>query len=564
MTIRKVGVEELIEEAIFSANQFKEIFLWLKDRQNYIIDIEVTGTWFNSEFLKAKGTLLRKFTSEIFTDELYLLLEEGELGAENILIGRHIVKIPSNFRKTKESLLLYPSIFVLRNSFKVDRQELIFFRGKEYHNAIEWLESFLPKYRITCLIDGILLSEKKAEKVVVYGTIKKVDNREFIIKVLDAFNRENPLNEEFKEFVSLEWVVQVSNKSDIGKVQPQNIAFQIGEELALGKKVLEVEDLSVKLGGKTIIHDVNFELNRGEILGIIGESGAGKSTALKAILGEYDYKGKIYLFGYNARDTKTVSPFIGYIPQDLSRMYGNFNALENIVSFGRQYGIPEDIIIQRGKKILEDLGIVNVANQPVDSLSGGQKRRVSIAISMVHNPHVIFLDEPTSGLDPQARYELWQYLDFINKEYDITLVVISHYLDEIEYCDKAAIFLKDIGFYDFGTPEELKKKLPGKGYAVEIEFKTIQLEILDILKDIKEIDFVIQRGERIRLLSNMKREKLMDVILATLEENHIPIDSADIKVSIDMIDYFTYVSSVKPETDKAKTKKNKNGEMKAN
>jgi len=547
MTIKKVGVEELIEEAIFSANQINEMFIWLKDRQNYIIDIEITGTWFTSEFLKAKGTLLRKFTSQIFTDELYLLLEEGELGSEDILIGRHIVKIPRNFKKTKEKLVLYPSIFVLRNSFKVDRQELMFFKGSEYHNALEWLESFLPKYRITCLFDGILLSEKKAEKVVVTGSIKKAENKEIIIEVIDAFDRENPLNEEFKEFVSQDWVVQVSNKSELGKIQPQNIVFQIGEELSLTKKVLEVKDVEVKLGGRIIIHDVNFELNRGEILGIIGESGAGKSTTLKAILGEFDYTGTINLFGFNARDTKTISPFIGYIPQELSRMYGNFNALENIVSFGRQYGIPEDIIIQRGKKILEDLGIANIANQPVDSLSGGQKRRVSIAISMVHNPHVIFLDEPTSGLDPQARYELWQYLDIINKEYDITLVVISHYLDEIEYCDKAAIFLKDIGFYDFGTPKELKKKLPGKGYALEVEFNTIQLDIINLLKDIKEIDFIIQRGERIRLLSNMQREKLMDLILAKLEENHVAIDSADIKVTIDMIDYFTYVSELKPK-----------------
>lgn len=76
---------------------------------------------------------------------------------------------------------------------------------------------------------------------------------------------------------------------------------------------------------------------------------------------------------------------------------------------------------------------------------------------MVHNPYLIFLDEPTSGLDPLARYELWNYLDLINKEYGISLVVISHYLDEIEYCDKACIFLRGIGFYDFNSPQGLKR-----------------------------------------------------------------------------------------------------------
>ncbi|MCP4763474.1 MAG: ABC transporter ATP-binding protein, partial [archaeon] len=228
------------------------------------------------------------------------------------------------------------------------------------------------------------------------------------------------------------WIVQVS-KVGLNKIHPEYLVFEIGEELALTKKVLSVEDVKVVLGGRTIIHDVNFEIQKGDIMGIIGESGAGKSTTLKAILGEFDYEGEIFVFGINAHKTKSIAPFIGYVPQDLSRMYSNFNALENIVAFGRQYGIPDDILIQRGKKILKDLGIDHVANQKVESLSGGQKRRVSIAISIVHNPYLIFLDEPTSGLDPLARYELWHYLDVINKEYGITLCVISHYLDEIEY-----------------------------------------------------------------------------------------------------------------------------------
>lgn len=546
MSIRKDGMESLIEEAIFSATQLDELFLWLKDRQNYLIEVEITGQWHTGEYIKAMGVILKKFTSKIYENSLYLLLEEGELGKENLLVGRHIIRIPKNFKKQKEKLMLIPNIIVLKNRFKVDRQELIYYKGKEYHKAIEWLENFLPRYSITCLLEGVLFSEHKVENVSVSGTVKGLFERDIYIEVIDVFDPLDPLNEEYKEYISLDWVMQVSNKSDIGKVQPKRIIFQVGEELALSKRVLDVKNLKVVLGGRTIIHDVNFKLDRGEILGIIGESGAGKSTTLKAILGEFDYTGKIELFGYNARDTKSIAPFIGYIPQDLSRMYGNFNALENIVSFGRQYGIPEDIIIQRGKKILEDLGIAHVANQPVDSLSGGQKRRVSIAISMVHNPHVIFLDEPTSGLDPQARYELWTYLDIINKEYDITLVVISHYLDEIEYCDKAAIFLKEIGFYDFGSPEELKRKLPGEGYAVEIEFKTVNLDFVDIIKGVEGVDFVIQRGERIRVLSSSSREAILNEILKKLETSYVLIDSADTKVAIDMIDYFTYVSTNKP------------------
>ena len=304
-----------------------------------------------------------------------------------------------------------------------------------------------------------------------------------------------------------------------------------------------VENVKVVLGGRTIIHDVNFNVQKGEILGIIGESGAGKSTTLKAILGEFDYTGNIHVFGMDAHNTKGIAPFIGYVPQDLSRMYGNFNCLENIVAFGRQFGVPDDILIQRGKKILKDLGIDHVANQNVESLSGGQKRRASIAISMVHNPNLIFLDEPTSGLDPLARYELWDYLDIINKEYGITLVVISHYLDEIEYCDKSAIFLRGVGFYDFNTPDGLKQTLPGKGLALEVTLEEVLVEAVDILRKMDGVSFVIQRGERIRLLSKLPSRLLASKVMQTLEQNKIPVHSIEMKVEIDMIDYFTFVSS---------------------
>jgi ABC-type multidrug transport system ATPase subunit len=386
------------------------------------------------------------------------------------------------------------------------------------------------------------MSEERQIPCIITGTIKSVSDKEIFIQLWDAFDPSDPLNDETKEWLSRDWIIQVS-QAGLNKIHPRYMLFEIGEELALTKNVLNVENVKVVLGGRTIIHDVNFNVQKGEILGIIGESGAGKSTTLKAILGEFDYSGNIHVFGMDAHNTKGIAPFIGYVPQDLSRMYGNFNCLENIVAFGRQFGVPDDILIQRGKKILKDLGIDHVANQNVDSLSGGQKRRASIAIAMVHNPNLIFLDEPTSGLDPLARYELWDYLDIINKEYGITLVVISHYLDEIEYCDKSAIFLRGVGFYDFNSPDGLKQTLPGKGLALEVTLEEVVVEAVDVLRKMDGVSFVIQRGERIRLLSRLPSKLLASKVMQMLEQNKIPLHSIEMKVEIDMIDYFTFVSS---------------------
>ena len=561
MKVQSVQDEEIVEKSIFGENQFDEMIDWIIDRQNMELNVEVTGKWVDTnEFFKGKGKILKKYDGTIFPSELYILLSEGDLGKENILIGRRIIRIkrptpPISFEKIKklkrkiekediptieESLQL--NLISIENRFKKDIQNRVFFRSDtDYEKCIDWIESFLKKYEISTHIEGVLVSEEKIKDTIVTGTVESIGKEEFFVQIWDAFDPNNPLDDDTKEFLTKDWHIQVS-KTGINKIHPKYILVEIGEELALTKRVLDVKNVKVVLGGRTIIHDVNFQIEKGQILGIIGESGAGKTTTLKAILGEFGFEGQITVFGIDARNTKAIAPFIGYVPQDLSRMYPNFNALENIVTFGRQYGIPDDVLIQRGKKILKDLGIEHVANQPVKSLSGGQKRRVSIAISMVHNPYLIFLDEPTSGLDPLARYELWDYLDIINKQYGITLCVISHYLDEIEYCDTACIFLRGIGFYDWNSPDGLKKKLPGKGTAIEITLEQVSVEAVEILRKIKDVSFVIQRGERIRVLSDTDLNKLGDKILDTLRKHKLEIHSIEYKVEIDMVDYFTYVS----------------------
>jgi ABC-2 type transport system ATP-binding protein len=546
--------EEIIEESVFSPSIFDDALEWIKERESYVINVEISGTWENTQkFFRGDGLLLKQWTGKMFDNELYIMLIGGQIGEEEILIGRRIIHInPPQQKQAAIKEITFKNL-LLRNTFIRDSQDRIFFRAGEYEKALLWLEAFIQKYTITCLIEGIFVSGGKAIRCTASGTIKKLASKEIFVEIEDAFNPEDPLNEEYKLLLTQEWIMQIAQKGD-NKLHPTYVIFEIGEELRLTERVLDVKDVKVVLGGRTIIHDVNFAINGGEIMGIIGESGAGKSTTLKAILGEFPYAGKIKVFGLDAQNTKLIAPFIGYIPQELSRMYGNFNALENIVSFGRQYGIPEEILIQRGKKILEDLGIAEQANQPVDTLSGGQKRRVSIAISMVHNPKLIFLDEPTSGLDPLARYELWEYLDLINKEYGITLCVISHYLDEIEYCDKAAIFLSGIGFYAFGAPQALKAQLPGGGNALEITLEAVSLDAVDVMRRAEGVEFVIQRGERVRILSNLPSKEIADRVLHALEEQNLAVHQVELKVAIDMIDYFTYVSALQHAESSTKDK----------
>jgi ABC-type multidrug transport system ATPase subunit len=309
--------------------------------------------------------------------------------------------------------------------------------------------------------------------------------------------------------------------------------------------ILDVKDLTVNYGRKkkAVIEDASFKIKEGEILGIVGESGSGKSTVIKAILGDISLnKGSIKICGIDFQNKREISPRIGYVPQDLNRMYLEFTPLENILYFGQQYGINPEELIRRGKQVLRDLGIVTKANTTVGELSGGEQRRASIAIALIHYPKILFLDEPTSGLDPVHRYELWDYLDAINKQYGISLVVVTHFPTEAEYCDKVAIFMKGKGFIDFGTPTELKTRLPGNGFALEITPEIFDPKLIPLLESITDISFVIQRGENLRIFSEKGTQFVLDQCLKVLSENNFAVHQVEPKIEIDMIDLFLYHS----------------------
>jgi ABC-type multidrug transport system ATPase subunit len=188
----------------------------------------------------------------------------------------------------------------------------------------------------------------------------------------------------------------------------------------------------------------------------------------------------------NKTNATKLKSMYGYVPQDLSKIYENFTVMENLMTFGVHYGIDEDEIFRRAQRILRALGIENKTNELVKNLSGGQKRRVSIGIALVHNPVICVLDEPTSGLDPVVRQNLWLSLLEINERLGTTLIVITHYPEESKFCNKIAIFGRGRGLVDFGAPQELLTLLPGKGRAIEIDFSQAVAESPEFLNTLGE------------------------------------------------------------------------------
>jgi len=309
------------------------------------------------------------------------------------------------------------------------------------------------------------------------------------------------------------------------------------------RDVVATRNLTVKVkSGQKLIENVSFSIKEGEMLAIIGESGAGKSTTVKALIGDIPSTGVCRIAGIDSRQTQKVRHFFGYCPQDLSYMYETFTPLENIIAFGKQYDIPEWQLIHRGKTLLRDFGVLEKGNSSTSKLSGGEQRRVSIAIALAHNPRVLLMDEPTSGLDPDNRSELWKYLTFINQEYGTSIVVITHYPVEAEFCDKVAVFMRGKSLVAYGTPARLKESMPSRGFAVGIVLNEVDPRARETLEAVEGAKFVLQRGELLKIFTEEPLEIIAERCVSALKKKSIGVKIVKTKSVADMVDYYIAIT----------------------
>jgi ABC-2 type transport system ATP-binding protein len=229
--------------------------------------------------------------------------------------------------------------------------------------------------------------------------------------------------------------------------------------------VITVEDLGKSFSGRKAtveaVKGVSFKVDRGEIFGFLGPNGAGKTTTLRMLttLLPID-SGRASVAGFDVdRESKEVRRRIGYVSQaggadDMSTGW------ENLILQGRLYGGDLDFVRQRAKELASVLDLSGFADRKVATYSGGQRRRLDVALGLIHQPDVLFLDEPTTGLDPQNRANLWDHIRAI-QERGSTVFLTTHYLEEADaLCDRLTIM--DHGsIVAEGTPHELKREVVG-------------------------------------------------------------------------------------------------------
>jgi ABC-2 type transport system ATP-binding protein len=226
--------------------------------------------------------------------------------------------------------------------------------------------------------------------------------------------------------------------------------------------MITVRSVSKSYGNIEAVRNVSFSIEKGEIFGILGPNGAGKSTIVNILntLVRPD-KGDVIIDGINIRgDGNAVKMIMGVVPQEIA-LYEELTAYENLMFWGGLYNIPKPVLIENANRTLDIVDLSSRKKDRIKTFSGGMKRRINIACSLLHNPRILVLDEPTVGVDPQNRNHIFEVIERLHDE-GMTIIYTTHYMEEAErFCDKIAIM--DVGrIIALGTLKELREMSDAK------------------------------------------------------------------------------------------------------
>ncbi|MEO8772828.1 MAG: ABC transporter ATP-binding protein [Gelidibacter sp.] len=228
-----------------------------------------------------------------------------------------------------------------------------------------------------------------------------------------------------------------------------------------GNKVIQVEGLTKMFGDFTAVDAITFDIEKGEIFGFLGANGAGKTTAIKMLIGiSTPTSGKAIVAGFDVfTQAEDIKKNIGYMSQKFA-LYDDLTVKENITFFGGIYGLSRKQIKEKSNALLEELSLEKVANSLVGDLPLGWKQKLSFSVSLIHDPKIVFLDEPTGGVDPITRRQFWEMI-YKAADEGTTVFVTTHYMDEAEYCDRVSIMVNG-KIEALDTPKKLKEQFKAK------------------------------------------------------------------------------------------------------
>ena len=221
--------------------------------------------------------------------------------------------------------------------------------------------------------------------------------------------------------------------------------------------VIKTDKLTKRFGDFTAVNEITFQVNKGEIFGFLGANGAGKTTAMRMLIGlSKPTSGSAAVAGFDVyKQTENIKKSIGYMSQKFS-LYEDLTVLENISFYGGIYGLTDHQIKTKSDELISQLGLQNETKKLVGSLPLGWKQKLSFSVALLHEPKIVFLDEPTGGVDPVTRRQFWDLI-YNASDKGITIFVTTHYMDEAEYCNRISIMV-DGKIKAMDSPQNLQKQ----------------------------------------------------------------------------------------------------------
>mgnify|MGYP005983654085 CR=1 FL=1 len=284
---------------------------------------------------------------------------------------------------------------------------------------------------------------------------------------------------------------------------------------------IETNNLTKTFGQQIAVNNVSFNIKRGEVFALLGPNGAGKTTVLRMMTTLLKpTSGTIKMLGHDVQtESKTVRSLFGLTGQYAS-IDEDLSANENLMIFARLNGLSRREAKQRTKELLEEFSLVNSANKVISNFSGGMRRRLDLAVSLIARPALIFLDEPTTGLDPRTRVQMWDTIRQLVAS-GSTIILTTQYLEEADELANRIAMIDHGKLVDLGTPDELKKKVAGNKLRLMFKDKRTATQAAPIITEVLSV--AIQQTD------NTITAPLHDVNSVGTVLNHLK--NADLKIT---------------------------------
>jgi ABC-2 type transport system ATP-binding protein len=291
--------------------------------------------------------------------------------------------------------------------------------------------------------------------------------------------------------------------------------------------IIDAQNLTKSFDGFKAVDGLNLKIKKGEVFGFLGPNGAGKTTSISMMVGLLrPTSGQILIDGKDVKQIDRVK--IGICPQEIV-LWESLTCYESLKFMGEMYEVPDDILKKRVEKLLKELMLTEKANTIVSNLSGGMKRRLNLAMALIHSPEIVLLDEPSEGLDPQSRRVLWKFIRSLRDDEGKTVILTTHLMDEADRLSDRIAIIDHGKLLRLDTPQNLKREI-GDGDVVHLHLSDPEKnqEVINRLKTLDVIDSVIEIDGKINIRALNAVGKLPE-IMVELQDLDVEVEDLSLR-----------------------------------